>query len=146
MAGYSTAFTIRAFDENELGKVEEFAKNLPKLIAGYCQSQKVTDNEHQISKLLLHFLGMHNASDFRFFAGERLLLLRIGEWVKAKVSRDDGLDDFSYFGRRLNIKRGVTTNTVIGDLFREYVVSMSTRNIYVAVLQCSSHYHSGRFP
>lgn len=67
----------------------------------------------------MHFLGMHSASDFRFFAGERLLLLRVGEWVKAKVSREDGRDDFSHFGRRLNNKRTVTTDTIVGELFRE---------------------------
>lgn len=119
LAGYSTAFTIQELNENELLKLQEFAKTVPELIDKYCSENKIDREKRERSMICRLFLGIHeDASSFQIFHGEQMLLLRVANWVKAKVGRES-MDDFSSFPENdwSSQQHCLTTRTIVGILF-----------------------------
>lgn len=132
LAGYSTAFTVRELNEQELVKLQEFAKTVPDLISKYCFKNNIDRDQRQRPIICRLFLGLHeDASSFQIFHGEQMLLLRVASWVKAKVS-GDSMDDFSMFSEcNYGLHPSMTTRTIVGVLF----VSDDTYTISVFLLK-----------
>lgn len=119
LAGYSTAFTVQAINEHELLKLQEFAKTVPELIGKYCSENKIDREKRERPMICRLFLGIHeDAASFQIFHGEHMLLLRVANWVRAKVGRES-MDDFSSFSENNSSSQQtcLTTRTIVGILF-----------------------------
>lgn len=127
LAGYSSAFTVQELNEQELVKLEEFARTIPDLIRKYCSANEI-DQQRETPKICRLFLGLHNnASSFQIFNGQKILLLRVASWVKAKVSREV-TDDFSSFSEsNYGPARSLTMQTKVGKLFVNFVADEKSK-------------------
>lgn len=119
LAGYSTAFTVKELNEDELNKLQRFATTIPDVFDQYCGANNIPKNSRQLVIVQRLFLGLHgNAANFKIFDGERMLLLRVANWTNEKVRGNGPADDFLFFSTWTNGENRIaTTKTIVGNLF-----------------------------
>lgn len=119
LAGYSTAFTIQELNEEKLENLREFSKLVPTTLNNYCTGNDIAVDKQQVNNILRHFLGLHqNVNNFQIYDGDRILLLRVACWVKQKVCRDNGVNDYSVFcDDDFAGNLSPTASTPVGELF-----------------------------
>lgn len=119
LAGYSTAFTVKELNEDEINKLQRFATTIPEVLDQYCKTNNIPKNSRQLVVVQPLFFGLHgNAENFKVFDGERMLLLRVAKWTNDKVHGNGAGDDFSFFSSWPDGEKLITTTkTIVGRVF-----------------------------
>lgn len=123
-AGYDGAITLKELEARDLIDLQNFAKTIPDLISTYCKDRRITLDDNQTNGIRRLFLGLYasDASKFQFHKGEAVLILQVSNFVKRKVTRENGEDNFSFFSNNdCEEKQSSTTKTHVGVLFGEEV-------------------------
>lgn len=103
--------TIAELNEEEIMKLEDFAKRVPAVIRDYCMQNNICLNEQQTAVVTRLFCGLYDdPKNFKIRHGEKMLLGRVALWVKEQMNSGE---TFSICTE----KRSTTTQTLMGNFF-----------------------------
>lgn len=98
LAGYSTAFTVKEFNEDEMNKLQQFATTIPGVLDQYCGTNKIAKNSRQLA-----YTGMQQISKFFMVNGCYYFVLQTGRIKKFEAMDLRMIFRFSPLGQMVKI-------------------------------------------
>lgn len=131
LTGYTTAFTIKELKQEDINELEEFARTIPALIDKLVANNALKPTSDQINTVHRLFLGFFakDATNFRFFKGDVVLMLQISQFINVKIKRNGQTEDFEFFAENAESVTLGTIKTFVGYLFCNTVCTKAEKEL-----------------